>query len=232
MFTLVRVNAPSAVRDSDGRVVTHVNPDYIWDYVTKNHGSWRSKDVRLLYMTRRHLQDDTSMIIDSTDPDALTDFLLKHIATAKHVRGIWIMNMSKMRFFQLPADRPRDFARFTITIDALPSHLERIYDEISSFEPGRDIMVNYIAHTFQSFYSSLMVSVLARSRNHMESFVEEFITPLEGVVDTETTGIMRTMRLVSAEEWEESVGPYLYSPTGEHIKDIDPARDDSLIAGC
>jgi hypothetical protein len=232
MLTLVRINVPSTVHDPGGRVVTHVEPDYVWDYVEKNHGSWRSKDVKLLYMTRRQHQHDTSLIVDASDPDTLSDFLLKHIATAKHVRGIWVINMAKMRFFMLPSDRPRDFSRFTVTIDAKPDHLEKIYDEISSFEPGRDIMVNYIAQSFQSFSGSIIVSVLARGREHMERFTDDCIKSIEGVLNAEVTYISKTLRLVSPQEWQESVGPYTVAPGGKKLKDIDPAHDDTLMASC
>ena len=232
MFTLVRINVPSTVRDPSGRVVTHVDPDYLWEHVQSNHGHWRSKEVMPIYMTRRYPQDVTSLIVYSSNPDSLSDFLLKHIATVEHVRGIWVINMTKMRFFKLPADRPREFDRFTVTIDAMPDRLEKIYDEISSFEPGRDIMVNYIAHTYQSFNESIMISVLARSREHMKAFVESYIKSIDGVLNAELTYISKTLRLVSPEEWQESVGQYYVAPGGKRLKDIDPARDDSLMASC
>lgn len=212
--------------------MTHVLPDSVWDYVIKNHNHWRTEDVRPLYMTERHMQEDTSLILDVKNPDALNDFLMEHIAKLRYVRGIWVLNMAKIRFFRIPLDRPRDFSRFTVTIDAVPGHLDQIYDAISGFKPGRDVMINYIANTFESFNAAVMVSVLARSRNHMEAFVEDCIKPLEGVHGTEVTYITKTKRLVTPEEWEESVGPYFIEPGGKPIKDIDPKHDDSLIAGC
>jgi DNA-binding Lrp family transcriptional regulator len=222
---------PSTVHDAEARVITHVNPDHVWDYVAKHHQSWRSDDVKILYMTRRHLQEDTSLIIDAKDVDVLSDFLTKHIATLKYVRGIWVVNMAKMRFFRIPMERPREFSRFTITISALPQKLEHVYKAVGALEPGRDIMINYIAQTYQSFKESIMVSVLARSMNHMDAFVRDCIKPIDGVLDTEISGISRTMRLVTTEEWEESVGPYFVDAGGEHIKDIE-ADDDSLMTGC
>ena len=183
-------------------------------------------------MTRRHPQDDTSLIVDASDSDALTDFVLKHIATAKDARGVWIMIMAKMRFFQLPADRPRDLSRFTVTIDAHPAKLETIYNEISSLEPCRDVMVNYIAHTFQSFKGSIMISVLARGMERMETFVDDCIRPIDGVLGVEITHISKSVRLVSPEEWRESIGPYTVGPGGKRPTNIDPARDDSLMASC
>jgi hypothetical protein len=232
MFTLVRINLPSTVRDPDGRVVTHINPDYVWDHVLKNHGAWRSKEVKILYMTRRHLQEDTSLIVDSTDADTLADFLLKHIATIRYVRGIWVINMAKMRFFILPIEQARDFLRFTITVNAKPDHLQRIYDEVSSFEPGRDVMINYIAQSFQSFSESIMVSALARGRKHVDAFVNECLRPIDGVLGVEVTQISKSIRLVSQDEWLESVGPLRVAPGGKRLKEIDTDHDDTLMASC
>jgi hypothetical protein len=222
---------PSIVTTPEGKV-THVLPDSVWDYVIKNHAHWRTDEVRPLYMTERHMQEDTSLILDVKNPDALNDFLMKHLAKVKHVRGIWVLNMAKMKFFRIPLDRPREFSRFTVTIDAVPAHLDKIYDTIAGFKPGRDVMINYVANTFESFSAAIMISALARSRNHMESFVEDCIQPLEGVMGTELTYISKTKRLVTPEEWEESVGPFFMEPGGAPIKDIDPKQDDSMIAGC
>lgn len=223
---------PSTVTDSTGRHVTHPDPNHIWDFIAKNHEKMRNEDVRLLYMTRRHLQDDTSLIVDAKDADALSEFINKQLAHLKYVRGVRVINMAKMRFFRVPLEHPGEFFRFTITIDALPNHLQKVYDAIAAFKPGRDIIVNYIAQTFQSFDASIMVSILARSKNHMDVFVDECVRTLPGVVDAEITHISKTMRLVSPEEWEEFLGAHFLTAEGEQIKDIDPYRDDSLIAGC
>jgi len=230
LYALVRIHVPLNVYDAKTGVARHAE-SRIWDYILENHNRWRTKAVKLLYMTHRHLQEDTSLIVKAKDPDALAEFLMRHIAQIKDVRGIWVLNMAGMRFFMLPKTRPGDFSRFTVTIDAIPKHMGEIYERISALEPGRDIMVTYIAHTFQSFKSSIMVSVLARSRNHVEIFVKDYICPLEGVLDTEVTYISKTMRLVSLEEWQRSVGKFVVGPGKERIRDID-AEDESLMAGC
>jgi len=66
----------------------------------------------------------------------------------------------------------------------------------------------------------------------MDVFVDECVRTLPGVVDAEITQISKTMRLVSPSEWEEFLGAHFLTAEGEQIKDIDPYRDDSLIAGC
>lgn len=230
MIALVRVHVPLIVHDSKTGITRQVI-DHVWDYVAENHKKWHSKQVTPLYMTRRYLQEDTSLIVDAENPDALADFLTDNIATIENVRGIWVINMAKMRFFKTPQEHYRDLSRFTVTIDVMPSRMNRVFESISSLRPGRDVIVNYVAHTFQSPTASIMASVLARSINHMNAFVNEYIKPLEGVADTDVTYISKTLRLASPKEWKESAGPFFVAPNGEPIKDID-VDDDSLIAGC
>ena len=231
LFTLVRIYVPPTIHDSKRHSTTHVVPDFVWNYVAENHKNWHIDGVKLLYMTHRHLQDDTSLIIDTKNSDLLADFLTGHIASLENVRGIHVINLAKMRFFRPPEESLDDFSRFTIAIDVMPQNMNDLYEEISALKPGKDIFINYIANTFQSYDASILISILARSRDHAEAFVNEYIRPLVGVMGTTITLISKTMRLVTAEEWLESVGPFFFSPKGEHIRDID-ARDDSLIAGC
>lgn len=230
LFALVRIHVPLHVHDPKSRVTTQIL-DRVWDHIVENHKNWYAEDVKPLYMTHRHLQEDTSLIIDAKNPDALADFLMKHIATIEGVRGIWVINMAKMRFFRTPEEHRGDLSRFTVTIDAMPNQMDTIYECISALRPGRDVIINYIAHTFQSFTASIVVSVLARSVNHLNAFVNDYIRPLDGVVDAETTYISKTIRLASPKEWKECLDHYFVAPNGDTIKDIH-VDNDKLIAGC
>jgi DNA-binding Lrp family transcriptional regulator len=230
MFSLIRISVPLTRYDPGSGTSTQII-DKVWDHVAERHRSWRTNEVKPIYMTRRYLQEDTSLIVDAANSDVLAEFLLNHIATIEHVRGIWVINLAKMKFFKTPLEHHKDLSRFTVTIDATPKHLDRIYETISALKPGRDIIINYIAHTFQSPSASIMISVLARSRNHIDAFVNDYIRSQEGVVDAEITFISKTMRLASPKEWKESLGAHFVSPGGDPIKNID-VDDDSLIAGC
>lgn len=231
MLALVRIHIPSVVPDKLHKGHVRVSPDYLWDYVLKNNESWIGGNSRILYMTQRYMQEDTSLIIESADPDSLAEFLLHNFASVKYVRGIWVLNLAKMRLFEVPANHNHDKPRFTITIDALPGYMEPIFETISSLEPSKDIIINYIAHTFQSFNASIMVSVLARSKSHAEAFVDEYIKPMEGVISTEITLIHRTIRMVSSEEWQKSFGHLYIGHGGEQIREIE-AEDISMMSGC
>ena len=212
-------------------MTTHIAPDHVWNHIAENHHDWHLEGVKLLYMTHRHLQDDTSLIVDTKNPDLLADFLIRYIAPIEHVRGMRVINLAMMRFFKPPEEHPHHFSRFTVTIDVAPKFMSELYERISTLRPSKDIFINYVSNTFQSYDASILISVLARSRDQVNAFVEEYIRSQEGVIETTITLISKTMRLVSPEEWLDSVGPFSYTPSGEPIRDLD-ARDDSLIAGC
>ncbi len=230
MFALVRIHVPTTIHDlKTGVARTCV--DRVWDYVVENHERWSSGEVRLLYLTRRYLQEDTSLIVDAKSQNALADFLLTHIATIDNVQGVWVLPLTKMRLFEIQKGDTTGFKRFTITISAAPKHLDSIYRRISSLKSGRDIVVNYIAITFQSFKASMMVCVFARSRNHIDYFTDHYIRPIEGVLDTETTFVSKWMRLVSPEDWRSLMGPYSAPSGNEAIENIN-AEDEDLMSGC
>lgn len=231
VLALVRIHVPSVEHDDKHKGHLRINPDYIWDYVLKNNEEWLGENSRILYMTQRYMQDDTSLIVEAKDHDALADFLLQHFAALKHVRGIWVLNLLKMRFFDVPAGHLHDMPRFTVTVDAKPEHMEKIFENISSFESSKDVIINYLTYTFQSFNASIMLSVLARSKNHMETFVSEYIKPLDGVVSTDITYIHRTIRLISSDEWQKSFGHMYIGHGGEQIRDLE-AEDVTLFSGC
>lgn len=231
VFAIVRVSVPHEIHNPKTGTTIFVDPNRFWNYVLGNYGAWKSDKVKLLYMTHRHLQEDISLIFETENLNILSDFLTKYVAPNECVRGMWLINLTKMKFFKIPSDFPEGFSRYTLTIDVKPNRLKQVFETISSFRFGRDIMINYIAQTFHSFHSSLMVSVLAKSRNHLDAFVRGCIEKMDGVMEVETTHISKTMRLVPAEEWKETISGYMIDPCGEQIEDIE-APDDSFMAGC
>lgn len=221
---------PLSVKDPDSGVSRHVTSD-VWDYVVNNHTKWRSKHVKPLFITHRDMQEDTSLIVRADDSDALADFVETRISQIPNLRGVWILNMAKIRIVRLPEHRPRDLRRFTVTIDALPKYVNGIYERISGLKPSDEVIITYITQTYQSFRASIMVSVLARSANHIEAFTNDYIRSLPGVEGAEITFISKTLRLVSPEEWLEEAGPYMVSPGEEQVRKIE-ADDDSFFAAC
>jgi len=224
------MHVPLVVHDKKSSVSRQVI-DQVWDYVVENHTKWRTKKVRPLFITHRDMQEDTSLIVRADDIDALAHFITTHIAQIPHLRGIWVLNMANIRIFRLPKDRPSGLLRFTVTIDALPKHMEEVYERISALKPSDEIIITYITQTFQSFHACIMASILAKSRNHIEAFVNEYVRPLPGVEDTDITFISKTLRLVPPQEWLKEVGQYLVSPGRERIRKLD-VDDDSLFAAC
>lgn len=224
------MHVPIVVHDIKKGCTRHVIND-VWNYVVENHSKWRTKQIMPLFITHRDMQEDTSLIVRADNPDAIANFIETHITQIPNLRSIWVLNMAKIKIFRLPDDRPRDLIRFTITIDALPKFMGSIYDHVSALRPSDEIIVTYVTETYQSFRASIMVSVLARSRNHIEAFVKDHIRSLPGVEDADITYISKTLRLVSQQEWLEEVEPFLVVPGSEPMKSLE-VDDDSLFSAC
>jgi DNA-binding Lrp family transcriptional regulator len=210
MMAIARI----CVRKKNPKVVDVDYKNYMWDYVNKNHSSWKDTDVTLLYMTQRSNQEDTSLIVDIKDTNAFGEFITKYIAPLQHVNGVWLFNLIQPKFFPIPKGTPQDFQRYTVTITAKPKDYARIYKTISVLEPTKDVIVTYIAHTFQAFGQDILVSLVGRDRDTIEKFVMEQIVPIDGIRETKTTRITRTKRLASYNVWKG----YIKSCNGQPYK--------------
>lgn len=201
---------------------------YIWDYVVKNYPSWKDNNVEVLYLTQRCDERDTSLIVDIKDSNAFGDFVIKHIAPLEHIDGIWLFNLIRPRFFLIPEGTPHNYQRHTVTIDADPQEYANIYETISKIQPTEDVIITYIAYTFQAERQDILISVIGRDSDAIEKFVSRHIKTLKGIRGLETTFITRTKRLVSSDEWREYIKSHMgFFPKSKEVKkglskDIEP----------
>ena len=205
MMAIARIYVPK--KSPETGEVNYVN--HVWDHVLQNDSIRKNKDVKLLYMTQRLLEEDTSLIVDINDMNAFADFVTKHIAPLKYVKGIWLFNLICPRFFLLPRCTPLIYKRFTLTIAAKPQEYANIYDKILKIQPSEDAIITYLAYTFQAPGQDMLISVVARDLNAVEKLFNSRVKTIKGVRDVKITCISRTKRLVSHDEWEEYIKSYI-----------------------
>jgi hypothetical protein len=174
------------------------NHDEVWQQVKNNHKGWRgNEDVTLMYLTKRFIPGETSLIADVADANSFLGFLEDNILTLDSVSGAYIFNLMKSTFFPIPKGTCLDLKRFTVTINAEPKNCKDIYDTISKIPPKKYFLIGYLAYTFQEHGSDIMVSILAKGTSDAKSGVKEHIETIKGVKNTEIIRITRTKRLYS-----------------------------------
>ncbi len=188
------------------RLHSNNNPDVTWDYIVENHEAMNERlrdDVRLLYMTRRGRHNDVSLFMHVNDIDAMGQFIADEVAQIEDVDDVWIINLFNSRFFPVPKETLPDLSRFTITIQVYPSLLKEIHDALCTTPSTPEFAVMYIANTFHLYGVSIMVSVLAKHKRNVRSFISKRIKTIPGVLRTHAYGILKTHRLLPREEWEK-----------------------------
>ncbi len=185
--------------------------DEVWQYIKDNYRKWRSVDnLMLLYLTKRFVAGETSLIAEAKDADTFLNFLSQHILPLECVSGVHIFNLMKPRFLQIPRGTCLDLKRFTVTITANPEQYQEIHDAVCRIKPSKYFVVGYIAYSFQEHGSDMVVSVLAKGLSAAKKGVLEHIESLEGVLDTDLVRITRTKRLYSLAETKKYKGiPHL-----------------------
>jgi hypothetical protein len=172
--------------------------DEVWQQVKNNHKSWRgNEDVTLMYLTKRFIPGETSLIADVKDANSYLGFLEEHILSLNSVSGAYIFNLMKSTFFPIPKGTCLDLKRFTVTINTDPRNCKGIYDAICKIPPQKYFAIGYIAYTFQEQGNDIMVSILAKNTSEAKAGVSEHIESLDGVKRTEIVRITKTRRLCS-----------------------------------
>jgi hypothetical protein len=177
------------------------------------------------------MQEDISLFIDAKDSDKLADFLVKKIGPREEIKGLWVFNLLKPKFFQYPSGIPHNLARFTVTINAEPQKLEDIYDTLSHYLPTKQVIPAYLAYTFHGFKSDIILSILSDGQTTVNTFVDRYVKSLDGVIKTKIVRISKTQRVVSTKEWITRAGSHFIPLKGKTIEDF-VALEDDWIAGC
>jgi hypothetical protein len=170
--------------------------DEVWQHVKGNYKKWREDgNITLLYLTKRFVPGETSLIVDASEANYFLKFLEDNILPLNSISGAYIFNLMKSRFFPIPKGTCADLKRFTVTINTEPKRYAEIYKTIASIKPQKNFVIGYLAFTFQEPGSDIVVSILAKNHSEAKSGVKEHMESLKGVLDTNITRITKTKRL-------------------------------------
>ncbi|PIU20180.1 MAG: hypothetical protein COT18_03575 [Elusimicrobia bacterium CG08_land_8_20_14_0_20_59_10] len=155
----------------------------------------------LLYLSKRLGSNDISLMLHTTNSLALADFITSHLAKISGVDGLWLINMLKPVFFQLPAQADR-MKRYAVSVKIYPPRLDEVYRTVSKTALPAGINMVYLAYTCHLFGDCLQFSVLADKDAKFENFVENMINKIPGVLRATATEIEKTHVFIPYREWE------------------------------
>lgn len=190
------------------RIKMRDGSDLLWDYVLENKDKIEKEfngQAKLMYITKRARQEDTSLFISAENPDVLGNFIAKRVSTIEGADKIWIINLMGMKFFKIPEKLLMEWQRAVVTIRAYPNRFAGIYSAISKLAPTSDAAPVYIAYTFHLFEDSLMFSLIAKDVKGVQQYLESNIKDLPGIFGYTTNFIEKQQRLASKNHWKDYV---------------------------
>ncbi len=175
--------------------------DEVWQHICTNYRKWTGdKNIALLYLSKRFVLGENSLIADVRDADYFLSFLKKHLFPLECVNSVQLFNLMKPIFFLVPQGMCLDLKRFTVTISARPSNCRDIYEAICDIKPTKDFVVHYVAYTFSDHGCDIVTSVLAKGLSSVKKGVRRQIDVMDGVHNTQCVWITKTKELLWALE--------------------------------
>ena len=227
MLAIIRVKVRLKETTSRGVVsLQTANMDRVWRRVVREHKKWSGKKARVAYLTHRSLQEDVSVILDAKDMDAVADFAIKRLASLKEAAGIRTIALMLPRFFRVPKGRTSQMKRYTTSIKVDPSELKNVYEYLSGFIPSKEVAPVYLACALNGYGRDLMFSFLCPGETTAKKFVSSYIIPCKGILDTHTTLISHSKRLMEKDDWLAIIKKYSYKKGVTEIEDIEVYEED------
>jgi hypothetical protein len=190
--------------------------DVVWNYIIEHQKELQNvmdDNGILVYVTKRARMEDTSIFICTDDLDVVENFIAEKIAPMDFAEDVWMLNLSDPTFLPIPSETPKEMQRFTITVRAHPKHFKDIKEKIVGIKPTSEYVVNYVTYTYQLFFDSVLVSLLAKDEETAGGFAMNYIRGYPGVTGTKLYLIKKTQRLVTPEKWKEYTAHHSI-PTG------------------
>ncbi len=181
--------------------------DRIWDFICANYQNWENNDVVPLYLTKRGIYGDVSLVVWSKSADNFTDFLINNIMCDDYIKDITVINLMEPRFFSIPKNLSQNMKRFTINLDVVPRESANVFDYISDIKTPSNIYVTYIAYTYNQ-NGSMLISLLTGDRTFVEDFVGKYLDRKKGVIRTKIIPIIKSKNLATPEIWRDKIGKY------------------------
>ncbi|UCE37314.1 MAG: hypothetical protein JSW00_17860 [Thermoplasmata archaeon] len=194
--------------------------DQIWDFISVNYQNWESDYVVPLYLTKRGIYREISLVVWSKSADDFTEFIINNITSNESINDISMVNLMEPRFFSIPKNLSQNIKRFTISLDVAPKESSFIFDYITNIKTQSNIVVTYIAYTYHQG-GSILLSLLSGDRAYVEEFTSKYLDRKKGVIKTEIVPIIKSKNLATPKIWKDHVGKYFVEDGGREIEDLE-----------
>ena len=216
----LKENAPMTVIV---RLYAKSSLEKLWDDIESNLPKFESEDLKPLYASQQEAKDYITVIFEANNFEILKEVLTTNLPTLVDVRKTRTIPMLEPTYFLLPKEHPKDLQRYLITLRVNPSMIQNVRSTIIGTKFPDNLFLTYL--TFSLGDDDVLLSVLADSRNTVQTFVKNLFGNMGGVESYDISNQLKTKRLTSMEAWKEHQNKFLSSHDKEFKENLDDSYD-------
>ena len=201
----------------------------LWDCVLPILKEIKSEHCQPLYLSEWEPVDFITVMVDVINIDCMYKIWTQDLSKCKELDRSRTLTLMSPIFYPVPKDRPEKLHRYRIALQIDTAHLENIFNKIIDIDLKKiNIYPTYQAYSFGE--DDILLSILSESESNIDTLIQQYLAPLEGVKNVEYIGITRSHRIAPTEFWRE-YRKKLYkvpitSDSGEMDEDFDWSEED------
>jgi DNA-binding Lrp family transcriptional regulator len=187
--------------------------------------------IQILYLARCYTHSDISLLIDVEDPEVLPEFITDILLNLEGVWDIQMIPLLNPNFFEIPNFiKKKKYKHFTITLDVKSNKTKSIFKSLQRIAAKDDIAITFLAYTFYSYESDIILTLLAPDMAQAGKFVKNKLRTIDGVIDSLLWQMETWKSIITENEWREYINQYL----GKDLVDlaIDQWKMDGYVCCC
>lgn len=174
----------------------------LWDCVLPILREIKSEHYRPLYLSQWEPVEFTTVMIDVGNLNCMHKLFTQELSKCDEIERSRTLTLMSPHFFPVPKERPQELHRYRIAVQVDTALLEQVYQKISDIDYSNiNIFPTYQAYSFGE--DDILLSVLAENEEGIDTFIQDFLAPIEGIRNVEYIWITQSLRIAPKDFWRE-----------------------------
>ena len=212
------------------KVSTSKGKDKFLEYVLTHYEDMHTPDIIPMFVYKSLNTGETGIVLDAKDTQSLSNFVKVKIRGREEVVSVKVDNLMRPVFFP-PPENVDDLKRFAVTVACEPLMCKGIYKQMVAKDVTGGVTVTMVAYIMNDNGQHVTMSIAAPDLGTLNSFIEEHVTPMQGVSRITVSELAHLRKLSTKFEWKRTVQPIAQ---WEHLigRDYDDRVYRDVDQGC
>ena len=188
------------------KVITSKGKDKFLEYVLTHYEKMHTREITPMFVYKSLNTGETGIVVDAKDTQALSDFVKVKIRGREEVVSVKVDNLVRPVFFSPPEGIDR-MKRFVVTVACEPTSCKGMYKQVLDAGGTKGVSITMMAYIMNENGQHIMMSVAAQDLAALNAFVEDQVTPMQGVSRITVSELAHLRKLSTKFEWNRTVQP-------------------------